>query len=113
MDFNDTAEEAKFRKEASDWLSANAEKKEHSRDVYRPAEMTGEGGESSALQDAKDWMTKKYEAGWACLHWPKEYGGRDATAIERVIWAQEESKYKVPGGFHEICLLYTSPSPRD
>ena len=30
MDFNDTAEEAKFRKEASDWLSANAEKKEHS-----------------------------------------------------------------------------------
>ena len=66
------------------------------RDVYRPAEMTGEGGESSALQDAKDWMTKKYEAGWACLHWPKEYGGRDATAIERVIWAQEESKYKVP-----------------
>ena len=32
MDFNDTAEEAKFRKEASDWLSANAEKKEHSRD---------------------------------------------------------------------------------
>jgi hypothetical protein len=39
MDFNDTAEEAKFRKEASDWLSANAEKKEHSRDVYRPAEM--------------------------------------------------------------------------
>ena len=34
MDFNDTAEEAKFRKEASDWLSANAEKKEHSRDVY-------------------------------------------------------------------------------
>ena len=110
MDFNDTAEEAKFRKEASDRLSANAEKKEHSRDVYRPAEMTGEGGESSALQDAKDWMTKKYEAGWACLHWPKEYGGRDATAIERVIWAQEESKYKVPGGFHEIGQGMAGPT---
>lgn len=110
MDFNDTAEEAKFRKEASDWLSSNAEKKEHSRDVYRPAEMTGEGGESSALQDAKDWMTKKYEAGWACLHWPKEYGGRDATAIERVIWAQEESKYKVPGGFHEIGQGMAGPT---
>ena len=110
MNFNDTAEEAKFRKEASDWLSSNAEKKEHSRDVYRPAEMTGEGGESSALQDAKDWMTKKYEAGWACLHWPKEYGGRDATAIERVIWAQEESKYKVPGGFHEIGQGMAGPT---
>jgi alkylation response protein AidB-like acyl-CoA dehydrogenase len=72
--------------------------------------MTGEGGESSALQDAKDWMTKKYEAGWACLHWPKEYGGRDATAIERVIWAQEESKYKVPGGFHEIGQGMAGPT---
>ena len=55
-------------------------------------------------------MTKKYEAGWACLHWPKEYGGRDATAIERVIWAQEESKYKVPGGFHEIGQGMAGPT---
>ena len=36
------------------------------------------------------------------LHWPKDYGGRDATPMERVIWGQEESKFKVPGGFFEI-----------
>ena len=35
MDFNDTIEEAKFREEVSNWLSANAEKKEHAKDIYR------------------------------------------------------------------------------
>ena len=72
MDFNDTKEEAKFRDEVSSWLSANADKKEHAKDIYRPAEMSGESesGESSALKDAKAWQTKKYDAGWACLHWP-------------------------------------------
>ena len=58
--------------------------------------MSGEGesGESSALKDAKAWQAKKYDAGWACLHWPKDYGGRDATPMERVIWGQEESNLR-------------------
>ena len=60
MDFNDTKDEAKFRDEVSSWLSANADKKEHAKDIYRPAEMSGEGesGESSALKDAKAWQAK-------------------------------------------------------
>ena len=79
MDFNDTKDEANFRDEVNSWLSDNADKKEHAKDIYRPAEMSGEGesGESSALKDAKAWQAKKYDAGWACLHWPKDYGGRD------------------------------------
>ena len=32
-------------------------------------------------------------AGWAVPHWPKDYGGRGATPIERVIWQQEEGVY--------------------
>ncbi|MGL1664007.1 hypothetical protein ACSTJJ_22960, partial [Vibrio parahaemolyticus] len=27
------------------------------------------------------------------MHWPKEYGGRGASPIERVIWQQEEGIY--------------------
>ena len=32
-------------------------------------------------------------SGWACLNWPKDYGGRGASPIERVIWQQEEGIY--------------------
>ena len=56
---------------------------------------------------AKAWQKKKAEAGWACLHWPKEYGGRGATPIERVIWGQEEGPYAALGGVfiigHGMC----------
>ena len=99
MDFNDTKEEAQFREEVNNWLSKNAEKKQHARDIYKAAGIPGDG---TALQDAKKWQEKLYDAGWACLHWPKDYGGRDASPMERVIWGQEMSKYKVPGGYFEI-----------
>ena len=45
------------------------------------------------VEVGKAWQKKKAEGGWACLHWPKEYGGRGATPIERVIWQQEEGVY--------------------
>jgi hypothetical protein len=35
MDFNDTPEEAKFRKEAYEWLASNAELKEGPKDSWR------------------------------------------------------------------------------
>ena len=45
------------------------------------------------VEVAKAWQKKKSEGGWVCLHWPKEYGGRGATPVERVIWQQEEGVY--------------------
>ena len=96
MDFNDTAEEAKFRKEAYEWLKANADLKEGPKDGWRSA------SEEEGLEQVKVWQNKLYESGWACMHWPKEFGGRESTPIERVIWGQEISKFKVPGGYLEI-----------
>ena len=48
----------------------------------------------------KKWQKKKAEAGWACIQWPEEYGGRGASPIESVIWNQEEGHYgKLSGTF--------------
>jgi len=96
MDFNDTPEEAKFRKEAYEWLASNAELKEGPKDSWRAS------SEEEGLNQVKVWQKKLHEGGWACLHWPKTYGGRESTPIERVIWGQEVSKFKVPGGYLEI-----------
>ncbi|MEA2814832.1 MAG: hypothetical protein QOI93_2529 [Rhodospirillaceae bacterium] len=92
MNFDDTPAEAAFRAEVRTWLDANA-----------PGELLDElknsGFGFSALKSvdpmvaAKAWQKRKSEAGWACLHWPKEYGGRGGTPIERVIWKQEEGPY--------------------
>ena len=89
MDFNDTPEEARFREEASSWLAENAP----TDDAFRAL---------SPLEQAKVWQKRKYDAGWACMGWAPEFGGRGASAIEEVIWRQEESQYDLPANFFLI-----------
>ena len=91
MDFNDTPEEATFRAEARAWLEANAELK--SPDNV-PGDVLGERTTPDVITHAQAWQKKKADAGWACLTWPEEYGGREASSIQSVIWNQEESKFK-------------------
>src|ERR1700745_1032712 len=92
MNFDDTPQEAEFRTTASKWGEANAPKE-------LEAELTKSSLGRIRLQNhdmvevGKAWQKKKAEAGWACLHWPREYGGRGATPIEKVIWQQEEGVY--------------------
>lgn len=97
MDFNDTPEEANFRKEVKNWLQNN---------VPSDAELAG----LDEIQQCKLWQRRKFEAGWACLRWPKEYGGRGASAIEQVIWQQEESKHVVPIGIFDIGVGMAAPT---
>ncbi|HEX4180371.1 MAG TPA: acyl-CoA dehydrogenase [Caulobacteraceae bacterium] len=96
MNFDDTPEEAAFRAEVRAWIDANAPK--HLHDALANVGF-GSGPQGvDTVAEGKAWQKKKAEAGWACLHWPKEYGGRGATPIERVIWQQEEGVYSVLGG---------------
>jgi alkylation response protein AidB-like acyl-CoA dehydrogenase len=37
-----------------------------------------------------------HAAGWVGITWPKEYGGRDAGLIERVIWDEEYTAARAP-----------------
>lgn len=99
MDFNDSTAEAAFREEVRTWIAANAP-------TYLAPYLAKSGfgntntGDYDSLEEAKKWQKTKAEAGWACLQWPKEFGGRGASPIESVIWNQEEGLYsKLSGTF--------------
>jgi len=99
MDFSDTQAEANFRETARAWIADHAPTH-----LAEPLSQSGFGstrtGDFDPLEEAKKWQKTKANAGWACLQWPKEYGGRGATAIENVIWSQEEGVYgKLSGTF--------------
>ena len=106
MNFDDTPQEAAFRAEAKAWIAANAPK-QYEQELKKSSLGRTELKGANVLEVAKAWQRKKADAGWACLHWPKEYGGRGATPIERVIWQQEEGAFgKLSGMFiigHGMC----------
>ena len=102
MNFDDTPQEAEFRAEARAFLDANAKLKGE-------AEPRKES-EEEYIQRARAWQKLKYDNGWACLSWPKEYGGRGASPMELIIWGQEEGRYDVPVGPYAIGLGMCGPT---
>jgi hypothetical protein len=92
MNFDDTPQEAAFRAEAKAWIAANAPR-QYEEDLCKSSLGRTQIKGANILEVAKAWQKKKANAGWACLHWPKEYGGRGASPIERVIWQQEEGVF--------------------
>ncbi|MGB3867737.1 MAG: acyl-CoA dehydrogenase [Xanthobacteraceae bacterium] len=92
MNFDDTPQEAAFRAEARRWVDANAPKQFEAELSQAPlGRITLKSAD--IVEVARAWQKKKFDAGWTCLHWPKDYGGHGASPIMRVIWQQEEGVY--------------------
>lgn len=101
MDFRDTSEQAEFRKKIRAWLKDNA----------KPANSGSHERElSTRYHEARAWYKKKARAGYACLDWPKEYGGAGLSAIHKVIWSQEVAKFDEPDDYFVIGLGNCGPA---
>src|ERR1700758_4904618 len=99
MNFDDTPQEAAFRAEAKAWIAANAPK-QYEEELRKSSLGRVALKGANMLDVAKAWQKKKADAGWACLHWPKEYGGGRGGPNERVGWEQEE------GGFGKLSAMF-------
>lgn len=109
MDFKDSPEEARFRAEVRAWLDQNAP--HHLHDELTVAAFGDLKLKSADVVAAsRAWQRCKRDAGWACLHWPKEYGGRAASPIERIIWQQEEGVYSRLSRLFGIGLGMCAPT---
>ena len=102
MDFNDTSDEAAYRSQVRLWLTANAPRKSGRVDsgLEDPASM----------EEAKAWQRKKAEAGYACITWPKEWGGGGGASWQSVIFGQEEARHETPGNPFQIGLGMCVPT---
>jgi len=77
-----------FRDEVREWLADN-----------RPDELVGVEAERASFGDVpglRAWTDKLHEAGFLCVAWPKEYGGRGLTGIEVSVLNDEFARARVP-----------------
>ena len=106
MDFKDSPQEAEFRAEVRKFLDAHAPLRTSSTEsAYAEAKT-----DADRVAIAKRWQALLAEHGWACIAWPKAFGGRDATPIESVIWNQEVSRYVTPDGLFIIGQGMCAPT---
>jgi len=99
MDFSDTPQEAEYRARVIAFL-----------DARRGALPSVSGDEAARLKMQRDWQAIKAENGFACISWPREWGGAGGTAMERVIFREEEAKRGVPDAFFGIGLGLCIPT---
>jgi alkylation response protein AidB-like acyl-CoA dehydrogenase len=107
MDFNDTAEEAAWRTEFRAWLEEQAPKV-----AGKAPEHNMEIGGGDYLERAKRWQAMKYDAGLARITWEPEFGGRNGTTVEQIIFGQEEGRFAVPNEAFVIGLGMIAPTLR-
>lgn len=58
-----------------------------------------------------DWQRRLFDAGYAGLHWPKEYGGRGASPSEQLIFYEETARAHAPYvGANFVGTLHAGPT---
>ncbi|MFN8159908.1 MAG: acyl-CoA dehydrogenase family protein [Solirubrobacterales bacterium] len=96
MDLTFSPSEEAFRDEVRAWLEEN-----------HP------GPEPGSLEEVipfrREWQRRMYEAGWAGIAWPEEYGGRGATLIEQAIFVGESARAQVPSPANVLGLAMGGP----
>jgi len=57
------------------------------------------------------WQRKLFEAGYAGINWPAEYGGRDLSATEQLVYYEETARAGAPYvGVNFVGLLHGGPT---
>ncbi len=99
----DTPDEAAFRAEVRAWLGARAEL----RDPSRPHRLETE---EQHMARCRAWQRTRFEGGYAAITWPSRYGGRDGTAVQELIYREEESRFDVSTGFLYASIALLGPA---
>jgi alkylation response protein AidB-like acyl-CoA dehydrogenase len=94
---------AEFRKRARAWLEANAPRKASPHDA---------DGEPRAVDIAeqKAFQAELYDAGFAGITWPREYGGQGLTNAEQIAFSEEARNFALPTSAFVIGLGMPGPT---
>src|ERR671937_247445 len=87
MNLRDSPDEAAFRAEVRKWLAQN---------------LPGEPG--------LEWSRKLYDAGYAGMTWPEEYGGHGAPYSHQAIQLEEFARHEAPQHMNVIALGMAGPT---
>ena len=101
MDFRDSPDEAAFRAELRSWLAAELPPDWGDRDPH-----VGRWD----FAEARRWTRALFDAGYAGLTWPKDYGGRGLPPTYQGIYLEETARIDAPDHVGVIGLGMAGPT---
>ncbi|HEV3264705.1 MAG TPA: acyl-CoA dehydrogenase family protein [Acidimicrobiales bacterium] len=104
MNFDDSADDAEFRREVSVWLADHAQLRTGLDDWSRNHEHP------DYVKRCREWQYSLYEGGWGAITWPAEYGGRGESSWHQTIFNQEAVKYDVSAGAFAVGIGMCGPT---
>jgi alkylation response protein AidB-like acyl-CoA dehydrogenase len=99
LDLSFNPEEEAFRAECRAWLEAH---------VPRPALLSGDTREGFAAH--LEWERALFDARYAVVSWPAEYGGRDASLWEWLIFEEEYYRAGAPQRVTQNGIFLLAPT---
>ncbi|MDQ1433888.1 MAG: hypothetical protein QOF59_704 [Actinomycetota bacterium] len=99
MDLSFSPDEEAFRAECRAWLDAN---------VPRPALPSGDTRAGFAAH--LEWERKLFDARFAVVSWPAEFGGRDASLWEWLIFEEEYYRAGAPPRVTQNGIFLLAPT---
>jgi alkylation response protein AidB-like acyl-CoA dehydrogenase len=97
MDLTYSAEDEAFRSEVRTWLEENL-----SGEFAGLRGRGGPGREHEAFDERVVWDRHLAAAGWTCLGWPQEHGGRGLGLLQQVIFHEEYAEANAPARVSHI-----------
>jgi len=90
MDFTLSPKIEQTRAEFRSWLHANLP------DLQRWKQLHDHGPVRERIEFLKEWQHRLYDGRWIAVHFPSEYGGRDATLLEHLAVHEEMVRVAAP-----------------
>jgi alkylation response protein AidB-like acyl-CoA dehydrogenase len=102
VDLRDSEAEATFRAELREWLAGV---------LPSLPSPPPRGDWAGRRRFDTDWQRRLFDAGYAGLSWPREYGGRDASPSEQLVFLEETTAARAPDvGVNFVGLLHAGPT---
>src|SRR4051794_19530060 len=89
--------DAEFRAEVRGWLASAL-----SGEFGALRGTGGPGREHEAFEERLAWQKHLAAAGWTCLGWPVEHGGRGASIAQQVIFHEEYARADAPRSVNHL-----------
>ena len=97
MHLHFSQQEESFRREIAAWLE-----RELGGEFKALRGSGGPGNENEMVEERRAWERRLGQAGWACIGWPPEWGGRGASLTQQVIFHEEYARARGPGRLGHI-----------